>query len=109
MTEDGVNGVNGVFYCFFVSHGCKLPDFVGLWLSYNWAWSGPGAAVQSDVNKPKQKKKREKKKLHINKLSSWLEDEKQVEQNHRFQCEPSRALMIKEDCFSFDVTKTSTD
>lgn len=29
MTEDGVNGVNGVFYWFFVSRGCKLLDFVG--------------------------------------------------------------------------------
>lgn len=50
-----------VFFAgFFVSHGCKLLDFVGLWLSYNWAWSGPGAAVLSDVDKPKQKQKKKK-------------------------------------------------
>lgn len=106
MTEDRVNGVNGVFYWFFVSHGCKLLDFVGFLII------GLGQVqvqLYSAMSTNQSKRKKGGEKLHNNKLSSWLEDEKQVEQNHRFQCEPSRALMIKEDCFSFDVTKTSTD
>lgn len=55
MTEDRVNGVNGVFYWFFCIPWLQITGFCGV--SYNWAWSGPGAAVLSDVNKPKQKKK----------------------------------------------------
>lgn len=47
---------------------------MGLWVSYNWTRAGLGIDLVRDVNKQKKKEKQ------VQKLSSLLEDEKQVEQ-----------------------------